>query len=99
MTKLAPVHVVDRLVEAGEHAQAADGDGHKHDAAVAGLAAPFDQAGLLQAIDQARDVGHGRDQSAGDFKAGQGDIAGVLGAAQDAQHVVLGLGQAMGLEQ
>ena len=54
-----------------------------------------DEAGLLEAVEQAGDVGDAAHHALADFVAAEPLLAG---AAQDAQHVVLGRGDARGLQ-
>ena len=85
----------DGGVHAGEQARA----GRREDAedlAAVGRAAPAgDEPLLLEPVDQARDARGVLDHAPGDLERRQGRLAG---AAQDAQHVVLLVGDAEGLE-
>src|SRR5579864_4391827 len=90
------MQLTNGFVQLVQQSQALRSDARPHHAPVARLAGAGNQAPRFHAIEQARDVRIARDEPAADFAAGQALLAG---AAQDAQDVVLGAAEAVGLEQ
>lgn len=84
------------LIERGEQLQSLASDADGDDAAVGRFARAGGETALFQAVDEARDVGVACDHSAADLVAGQPFLSG---ATQNAEGVVLSVGDAEGLEQ
>ena len=82
-------------VAVGEQLQARRGDADGDHPAIGAFAGAGDEAAPFQAIDQAGHVRVMGDQAVADLAARQ---PGFAAAAEDAQDVVLGLGQVIGLE-
>jgi len=95
VAQLAAMDIADRAVHAGQQPCAVLGDAGQNHAAIWILAAARDELAALQAVKKAGDVRVAGDHAAGDFAAGK-----ALGCtAQDAENVVLGGGELLGLEQ
>ena len=100
VAELLVVDLEDGLVELVQQVAADVGDADAGDAAVVVGPGPDDQVGVDEAVDEPGDVGHAGDEPAADFEAGQAlGVFVVLGAAEDAQDVVGGLGQAVLFEE
>ena len=85
-----------RLIEPGEQVESFARDGDGDDAPVLAGAVALGEAELLEAIDQACDVGDLCDHHVTDLIAG---AAGVAGASEDAEAVVEGLAESVALEE
>lgn len=80
----------DGGIDGVEHAKALGRDACDRMTPVLGRPRPLDELVALEAIQQARDVGRPADETPGDLEAGMPR----RGAAQDAEHVVLRVGDA-----
>jgi hypothetical protein len=96
MVELALVKLANRLIETFEKSKARGSDAGFDDAAVIGLARAGDEAALLHAVKEAGHVRVVRNHAVTDAAAGE---AFWLGAAKNAEDVVLSAGEAMGLEE
>lgn len=65
------------------------------DAAIGGGAGAEHEAALLHAVEKSRHIGVAGDHAGGNFAAGE---TGGAGAGEDAEDVVLGMGEAEGVE-
>ena len=96
MVELALVKLANRLIETFEKSKARRSDAGFDDAAVIGLARAGDEAALLHAVEEAGHIRVVRNHAVADDAAGE---AIGLGAAKNAEDVVLRAGEAMGLEE
>jgi hypothetical protein len=96
MVELALVKLANRLIETFEKSKARRSDAGFDDAAVIGLARAGDEAALLHAVKEAGHVRVVRNHAVTDAAAGE---AMGLGAAKNAEDVVLRPCEAMGLEE
>lgn len=84
------------LIERGEQLHPLASDADSDNAAIGRFARTGGETTLFQAVDEAGDVGVARDHTAADFTTGEPFLSR---AAQDAESVVLGMGDAERLEQ
>lgn len=96
MGELFAVEFEEGGVDGGEECEAVGGDAGGDDAAVLGVAGSGEQAAGFEAVEEAGDVGIAGDHVTADGFAGHALIAG---AAEDAQEVVLDVGEVVGLEE
>jgi hypothetical protein len=96
MVELALVKLANRMIETFEKSKARGGDAGFDDAAVMGLAGAGDEAALFHAVKESGHVRVVRNHAAADAAARE---AIGLGAAKNAEDVVLRAGEAMGLEE
>lgn len=96
VSELGFVHVEDGLVEVFEDLGAFGGEAGGDDAAVPGVALAGDEVAGFEAVEEAGDVGVAGDEVFADAFAGH---AAVAGAAEDAEDVVLGGREVVGLEE
>jgi hypothetical protein len=96
MVELALVKLANRMIETFEKSKARGGDAGFDDAAVIGLARAGDEAALLHAVEEPGHVRVVRNHAVADAAARE---AIGLGAAKNAEDVVLRAGEAMGLEE
>lgn len=94
--ELPGVQVGQGRVEAGQQVASGVGEAGGDDAAVGAVAVTGDESGLLEAVEEAGDVGVVVEEAVADLAAGQ---AAVCGAAQDAQDVELRGAEAVVAEQ
>ena len=87
--------VADGFFEGAQEGGAFRGEVGVDDAAIGGGAGAKDEAALFHAVEEARHIGVAGDHAGGDFAAGE---AGGAGAGEDTEDVVLGVGEAEGLE-
>ena len=88
--------IADGFFEGVKEGGAVGGDIGADDAAIAVGAAALDMAALFHAVEKACHIGVAGDHAGGDFAAGE---AGGAGAGEDAEDVVLGVGEAEGAER
>jgi len=96
MAELALVKLANRLIETFEKGKARGGDAGFDDAAVIGLAGAGDEAALLHAVEETGHIRVVRNHAVAD--AGASEAFG-LGAAKNAEDVVLRASKAMGFEE
>src|ERR1700732_331829 len=96
MMELPLVELANGLIQALQNSQTFGSDAGPHHAAVVGLTLTRDHTAFLHAVEQAGDVRIVRDHAIADIPARE---SGGLGAAQDAQDVVLRAGEAVGFEE
>jgi|SRR5580704_8785104 hypothetical protein len=96
MAELALVKLANRLVETFQKSKARGRDAGFDDAAVVCLAGARDEAALFHAVEEAGYVRVVGNHAFADAAAGE---AGGFGAAENAEDVVLGAGEAMRLEE
>jgi hypothetical protein len=96
VVELALVKLANRLIETLQKYEARRGDAGFDDAAVIGLARAGDEAALFHAIEESSHVGVVGDHA---FADGAASEAFGLGAAENAEDIVLRAGQAVGLEE
>jgi hypothetical protein len=96
MVELALVKLANRMIETFEKSKARGGDAGFDDAAVLGLAGAGDEAALFHAVKEPGHVRVVRNHAVADTAASE---AIGLGAAKNAEDVVLRAGEAMGLEE
>ena len=88
--------LANRLIETLQKSETRGGDAGFDDAAVIGLAGARDEAALFHAVEETGHVGVMGDHAFADAAASE---AGGFGAAENAEDVVLGAGEAMRLEE
>jgi hypothetical protein len=96
MVELALVKLANRMIETFEKSKARGGDAGFDDTAVIGLAGAGDEAALFHAIKEPGHVRVVRNHAVADAAASQ---AIGLGAAKNAEDVVLRASEAMGLKE
>jgi hypothetical protein len=96
MVELALVKLANRMIETFEKSKARRGDAGFDDAAVIGLAGAGDEAALFHAVEEPGHVRVVRNHAVADAAASE---AIGLGAAKNAEDVVLRASEAMGLEE
>ncbi len=87
--------IADRLFEGAQEGGGFGGEVGADHAAIGGGAGALDEATFFHAVEKARHIRVASDHAGGDFAAGQ---AGGAGAGEDAEDVVLGVGEAEGVE-
>ena len=96
MVELALVKLANRMIETLEKSKARGGDAGFDDAAVIGLAGAGDEAALFHAVKESGHIRVVRNHAVADDAAGE---AIGLGAAKNAEDVVLRAGETVGLEE
>ncbi len=85
----------DRAIEGGEEFETGGSDSGGNHPAVLRVAGTLGEAALFEPVKQAGDIGVASDHAAGNLAAGEPVRTG---AAKDAQHVVLGVGELLRIE-
>jgi len=96
MAELALVELANGLVKTFQEIEARRGDAGLDDAAIFGVAGAGDETALFHAVEQAGHVRIVGDHAIPNAAAGE---AGGLGAAEDAEDIVLGSSKAMRLKE
>ena len=87
--------IANRLFERAQQGGGFGGEVGADHAAIGGGAGALDEAALFHSVEKARHIGVASDHTGGDFAAGE---SGGAGAGEDAEDVVLGVGEAKWVE-